>query len=186
VLEPLNLTYEVIDGIRAHSWKIEKGPSTPEGGVVRFADRIAYLAHDAEDALRAQVIDRNDFPEAAISTFGEPGRQWIQTMIAAVVDESLRRGELSMADSILGVMHDLRAFMFERVYLRPEIEPQTRRAKEVVRGLVEYYLAHPHEIPLTYRHDDSEVLVQVIDYVAGMTDRFAIRAHDSLFRPQLF
>ena len=186
VLEPLNLTHETIDGIKAHPWKIEQGPSTPEGSVVRFADRIAYLAHDAEDALRAGVLDRGDFPEEAISTFGEPGRQWIQSMIAAVVDESIRRGELAMADAVLGVMHDLRAFMFERVYLRPEMEPQRRRAKEVVRGLVEYFLDHPQEIPLSYRHDDSELLVQVIDYVAGMTDRFAIRTHDSLFRPQLF
>lgn len=186
VLEPLNLTHEVIDGIKAHPWKVEQGPRTPEGAVVRFADRIAYLAHDAEDALRAGVLDRGDFPDEAIATFGEPGRQWIETMVDAVVDESLRRGELAMADDMLGVMHDLRAFMFERVYLRPEMEPQRRRAKEIVRGLVEYFLAHPDEIPESYRHDDSTLLVQVIDYVAGMTDRFAIRAHDTLFRPQLF
>jgi dGTPase len=186
VLEPLNLTLEVIDGIKAHPWKVEQGPSTPEGAVVRFADRIAYLAHDAEDALRAGVLDRADFPDDAIATFGEPGRQWIETMIDGVVDESLRRGELAMADDMLEVMHDLRAFMFERVYLRPEMEPQRRRAKEIVRGLVEYFLAHPDEIPESYRHDDSTLLVQVIDYVAGMTDRFAIRAHDTLFRPQLF
>lgn len=186
VLEPLNLTHEVIDGIERHPWKVEQGPSTPEGAVVRFADRIAYLAHDAEDALRAGVLDRSDFPSTAIANFGEPGRQWIQTMIEAVVDESLRRGELAMDDGVLGVMHDLRAFMFERVYLRPAMEPQRRRAKEVVRGLVAYFLDHPDELPESYRHDDSTVLVQVIDYVAGMTDRFAIRTHDALFRPQLF
>lgn len=186
VLEPLNLTLEVIDGIKAHPWKVEVGPTTPEGGVVRYADRIAYLAHDAEDALRARVLDRADFPAVAIDAFGEPGRQWIQTMIAGVVDESVRTGRVAMADELLGVMHDLRAFMFERVYLRPEMEPQRRRAKEIVRGLVDYYLVHPEEIPESYRHDDSERLVQVLDYVAGMTDRFAMRAHDALFRPRLF
>ena len=136
--------------------------------------------------MRAEVLDRADFPSSAIDVFGEPGRQWIQTMIAAVVDESLRVGEVSMADDVLGVMHDLRAFMFDRVYLRPAMEPRRRRAKEVVRGLVDYYLRHPHEIPETYRHEDSERLVQVIDYVAGMTDRYAIRSHDELFRPRLF
>ena len=186
VLEPLNLTYEVLDGIKTHPWNVATDPSTPESGVVRFADRIAYLAHDAEDAIRAGMLDRGDFPPAAIEAFGEPGRQWIQTMIAAVVDDSLRVGEISMATDILGVMHDLRAFMFETVYLRPEMEPQRRRAKEVVRGLVEFYLSHPGEIPESYRHEGSELPVQVIDYVAGMTDRFAIRSHDELFRPRLF
>jgi dGTPase len=186
VLEPLNLTWEVIDGIQRHPWKVEQGPSTHEGAIVRFADRIAYLAHDAEDALRAGVLRRQDLPEEALAAFGEPGRQWIGSMITSVVDESMRTGRIAMESSRLQVMHRLRAFMFERVYIRPEVEPQRRRAMEIVRNLVEYYCEHANEIPESYRHPEAEPLTQVIDYVAGMTDRFAIRTHDRIFRPKLF
>jgi dGTPase len=186
VLEPLNLTWEVTDGIRSHPWKVERGAATSEGTIVRYADRIAYLTHDAEDALRAGVLSRADFPENAIAAFGEPGRDWIAAMIDAVVEESLRAGRVVMDADRLEVLHELRAFMFERVYLRPEMEPQRRRAQQIVRELTEYLLLHPGEIPGTYRHDDADTLTQVIDYVAGMTDRFAIRVHDRLFRPRLF
>jgi len=186
VLEPLNLTWEVIDGIRSHPWKVEEGPQTPEGTIVRYADRIAYLAHDALDAVRAGILRTEDFPASTIGTFGDPGRAWVATMIEGVVTESLARGEIAMDPEMLEVMLELRRFMFERVYIRPEVEPQRRRAREVVRDLVGYYLDHPGEVPESYRHDDAQTLTQVIDYVAGMTDRFAIRTHDDLFRPRLF
>ncbi|MFQ5553754.1 MAG: HD domain-containing protein [Acidimicrobiia bacterium] len=186
VLEPLNLTWEVRDGIRAHPWKVPVPPATPEGMIVRYADRIAYLSHDAEDALRAGVLARTDFPGEAIAAFGEPGRQWIASMVDAVLDESLAKGEISMEPQHLAVMHRLRTFMFERVYLRAEVDGQRRRAREIVTDLVSYFLDHPDEIPSSYRHEDADVITQVIDYVAGMTDRFAIRTHDERFRPRLF
>mgnify|MGYP001825623299 CR=1 FL=1 len=186
VLEPLNLSVEVLDGIRAHPWKVEVPASTPEGGIVRFSDRIAYLAHDALDALRADVLRPTDFPPAVLETLGVPGSDWINTMITSVITTSLERDEISMDDHTLAVMHQLRDFMFENVYLRAEVEPQRRRAMEIVRNLVEYYDGHPNEIPATYRHDDADTLTQVIDFVAGMTDRYAISRHDELFRPQLF
>lgn len=186
VLEPLNLTWEVLDGIRAHPWKVEEPSDTPEGRIVRFADRIAYLAHDALDAMRAGMLRREDLPSDAVAAFGEPGREWIATMIEAVVDESMRRGEIAMDPACLQVMLDLRGFMFERVYLHPSMAPQRRRAREIVRDLVRWYLEHPGDIPETYRHEDADTLTQVIDYVAGMTDRYAIRTHDELFRPRLF
>ena len=186
VLEPLNLSVEVLDGIRAHPWKVEVPASTPEGGIVRFSDRIAYLAHDALDALRAHVLRPTDFPPAVLETLGVPGSDWINTMITSVITTSLERDEIAMDDHTLAVMHELRDFMFENVYLRADVEPQRRRAMEIVRNLVEYYDAHPHEIPATYRHDDADTLTQVIDFVAGMTDRYAISRHDELFRPQLF
>ena len=186
VLEPLNLTWEVTEAIARHPWRVEIGPSTPEGQIVRFADRIAYLAHDAEDALRAGVLRVDQLPGSAVAALGEPGRQWIDTTIHSVVEESMRTGEIAMDPLLLDVMHELRTFMFQRVYLRPAMEPQRRRAKDIVRGLVSYFLEHPHEIPASYRHEQSDTLTQVIDYVAGMTDRFAIRIHDGLFRPSLF
>ena len=181
VLEPANLTEEVLDAIRSHPWKVPVGPATPEGAIVRFADRIAYLAHDAEDAMRADVLGPGDFPSAGIELFGEPGQDWIRSMVTAVVDESIRAGEISMDKRALLVMNEVRDFMFERVYLRPETEPQRRRARQVVRDLIDHFLNHPQEIPPTYFHDGADTLTQVIDYVAGMTDRFAMRVHDDLF-----
>ncbi len=186
VLEPLNLTREVLDGIRAHPWKVERPADTHEGNIVRFADRIAYLAHDALDAIRAGVLEPTSFPRDVLDTFGEPGRDWVDVMVQSVIDESYRTNTISMEPDVLEPMHTLRDFMFERVYLRPAAENQRRRAKQIVRELVEYYLEHLHEVPESYRHSESDDLTQVLDYVAGMTDRYAIRTHDSLFRPRLF
>ena len=186
VLEPLNLTNEVLDGIVAHPWKVEVPPSTPEGRIVRFGDRIAYLAHDALDAVRAGMLTRDDFPSVALETLGEPGREWVEAMIESVVNESMATGEIAMSQGTLNVLLDVRAFMFENVYLRGDAEPQRRRAREIIRDLVGYYLEHSHEIPETYRHHDAETLTQVLDYVSGMTDRYALRIHDELFRPKLF
>ncbi len=186
VLEPLNLTFEVLDGIMAHPWKVETPAQTPEGAIVRFADRIAYLAHDALDAIRAGVLRPGDFPGSVLDTLGEPGREWIDTMITSVIETSIESDEVAMDDHTLDVMLELRGFMFEQVYLRADVEPQRIRAREIVRNLVEYYLSHASEIPDTYRHDDADTLTQVIDFVAGMTDRYAISRHDDLFRPALF
>lgn len=175
VLEPLNLTWEVRDGIRAHSWKIDPPPATPEGYCCRFADRIAYLTHDVEDAVRAGVITHDDLPAVAVSTFGQPGSAWIDSMIDAVVDESIRTGSVVMAPDALEAMNELRDFMFERVYLRPEVEDQRERAITIIRTLADHYLEHPEEIPDSYVADDASTLTRAIDYVSGMTDRFAIR-----------
>jgi dGTPase len=175
VLEPLNLTSEVRDGIRAHSWKIEPPPATAEGYCCRFADRIAYLTHDVDDAVRAGVITIDDLPPIATGTFGPPGSAWIESMIDAVVDESVRSGAVVMAPAALDAMHELRAFMFERVYLRPEVEDQRERAITIIRTLVDHYMEHPEEIPDSYIHDDAGTVARAIDYVSGMTDRFAIR-----------
>ena len=179
-LEPLNLTSEVLDGIGAHPWKVEPPPRTPEGMIVRYADRIAYLAHDALDAIRAGVMSPNAFPVAALRAFGEPGHRWITSMIESVVDESLRADEIRMSPDALEVMHELRSFMFERVYLRPEMGAQRDRAKTIIRGLVLHYLDHPRDIPDTYRHSDADTSTQVLDYVAGMTDRFAIARYEEV------
>jgi dGTPase len=186
VLEPLNLSWEVLDGIRAHSWRVAVPASTHEGNIVRFSDRIAYLAHDALDAIRAGVLDASQFPPDVLATFGEPGREWVKVMVQSVIDESYRQNEIAMEGHILDAMHTLRDFMFDRVYLRPEAENQRRRARQIVRGLVEYFLEHPGEIPETYRHDEADDMTRVIDYVAGMTDRYAISTYDALFRPKLF
>jgi dGTPase len=181
VLEDLNLTWEVRDGIRAHTWKISPPPVTTEAMTVRYADRIAYLTHDALDALRAGVLAEPDFPPHLIERLGTPGRQWIGELITAVIDESLRSGEIRMDDETLGLMHELRDFMFERVYLRPEQAAQQEVAVDLLRRLMDHHLEHPDDVPASFRRTDADLVTQVGDYVSGMTDRFAEAAGVRLF-----
>ena len=183
ILEDANLTWEARDGIRAHSWRIEPPPATPEAFCVRFADRIAYLAHDALDALRAGTLRPDAFPRPVLERFGEPGREWISAMINAVIGESLRTGAVRMDDATLGVMNELRDFMFEHVYESAEQLRQGRRAITIIRDLMDWHLEHPDEIPASYRQVEATLVVQAADYIAGMTDRFALATHDRLIRP---
>ena len=181
VLEDLNLTWEVRDGIRAHSWKIEPPPATPEAMCVRFADRIAYLTHDALDAMRAGVLSRDGLPPAVLERLGEPGRVWIGEMIEAVVAHSLAVGEVAMDGPTLAVMHDLRDFMFERVYQAQSQRSQQERAIKLLRSLMEHHVAYADEIPATYREHAAPLVVQAADYVAGMTDRYALATYGRVF-----
>jgi dGTPase len=178
VLEDLNLTWEVRDGIRAHSWKIDPPPATPEALCVRYADRIAYLTHDALDAIRAGVLEADSFPPSVMRRFGQPGRVWVGEMIDAILERSLVVGEVCMHDDTLAVMNELRDFMFDRVYFAPALVREQQGAIRTLRDLVDHHLAHPDEIPATYREDDAPLVTQVADYVAGMTDRFAVAVHE--------
>ncbi len=186
ILEPLNLTWEVLDGVGAHSWRIVPPPATPEGQLCRFADRIAYLTHDVADALRAGVIDYQQLPTRALATFGATSRQWIDVMINSVIETSARMGAVGIDPAVLEVMAELRDFMFERVYLSPQMDGEKNRAVKVIRDLVEHFSRHPAEVPDSYTVADADSLTRAIDYVAGMTDRYALRTHDRLFRPTLF
>ena len=186
LLEPNNLTFEVLDGIRAHSWKIEPPPETAEGWVCRFADRIAYLTHDVADALRAGVLDYHDIPTFVLQMFGATSREWIDSMIRAVIEGSVAAGRVAMSEDKLEVMSLLRDFMFEKVYLRPESEAQKQQSIVVIRDLVDHFVSQPGEVPDSYTIDGASPVERAIDYVAGMTDRFAIRTHDALYRPTLF
>ena len=180
VLDPANLTWEVRDGIRAHTWRIEPGPATAEAHCVRFADRIAYLSHDAEDAVRAGVLRPQDFPAAVLDALGPPGGGWVGAMIDAVLDYSPGAGTVAMRPDTFEVMGELRAFMFERVYTAARHRAEHDAAITVIRRLVDHHLDHPDGIPSTYRDNDAELVVQVADYVAGMTDRFALTAYERL------
>ena len=186
LIEPQNLTNEVIDGIRAHSWRIDPPPSTPEGMLCRFADRIAYLTHDVADALRANAIEYHDIPTRALTTFGATSREWIGALATSVIDASHETGRVEMGEPHLEVMGELREFMFARVYLTPESEKQKQKAVTVIQDLVGYFAEHPDEVPDSATVPDATALERGVDYVAGMTDRFALHAHDRLFRPNLF
>ncbi len=181
VLEDSNLSWEVRDGIRAHTWKIQPPPATQEGFCVRYADRIAYLTHDALDAVRAGLLMEGDLPVTVRARFGEPGRRWIGEMIEAIVNHSLTAGEVSMDAETLTVMHSLRDFMFERIYMAAVQQQHQREAIDLIRRLVDHHLQHPDELPESFRAIDADLVTQVADYVAGMTDRFAVATHERLF-----
>ncbi len=182
-LEPLNLTVEVRDGISQSSWKNDPPPFTPEGTICRYADRIAYLAHDVQDAIRAGVLTPETVPARYREMFGDPGRAWIDSMVTIVVTSSVDAGEVTMAPDALQTMHDLRTWMFDNVYLRPDARAQGERGVRVIQDLVEWFAERPDDIPDAYRLPDSSTMQAAVDYVAGMSDKFAMRLHDERFRP---
>jgi dGTPase len=185
LIEPQNLSEEVLDGIRAHSWRVDPPPTTPEGTICRYADRIAYLTHDVADALRADVIAYHDLPTRVLTTLGATAREWIGSLATAVIEASHQAGEVTMRADHLEVMAELREFMFQRVYLSPDSEIQKQKAIMVIQDLVGYFVENPTDVPDSATVPGAPELDRAVDYVAGMTDRFALRTHDRLFRPTL-
>ncbi len=171
-IENLNLSVETIDGIEKHPWRYTEKPSTQEGMICRFADRIAYLSHDVEDALRANVIKISDIPNKITKELGTPGKQWINSLISGIFKAS-NSNELIMDSEIGEIMNELREFMFENVYLRKETNDQRKECKDIVQTLVEYFMENKNELPKNYIQSEDDI-ENSIDYVAGMTDRFAI------------
>ena len=171
-IENLNLSVETIDGIEKHPWRYAEKPSTQEGMICRFADRIAYLSHDVEDALRANVIKISDIPNKITKELGTPGKQWINSLISGIFKAS-NSNELIMDSEIGEIMNELREFMFENVYLRKETNDQRKECKNIVQTLVEYFMENKNELPKNYIQSEDDI-ENSIDYVAGMTDRFAI------------
>lgn len=182
VLEDRNLSAEVLDGIRAHSWKINPPPATHEGSCVRYADRIAYLSHDALDAVRAGLLVETDFPADVRARFGHPGSEMVGSMIDAVVSNSVKGDAVTMGGHDLAVMSEFRDFMFERVYFSDHHLEHKAEAITIIRDLVDLHHAKPDLMPVTYRDHGTDALRQAIDYVAGMTDRFATSTHARLCR----
>ncbi len=178
VIEPLNLTKETINGIEKHPWRYKEPPFSPEGLICRFADRIAYLSHDVEDAIRAGVLRESEIPKSITSVLGSPGKTWINSLISGVFKAS-SGGNLQMDDEILKVMHELREFMFDKVYLREETLAQRSEAKNIVEALVVFYEKNPDKLPENYVQNQRDI-ANSVDYVAGMTDRFAISTYNSI------
>jgi dGTPase len=175
--EGLNLTLEVRDGILNHTG--EGYPSTREGEIVRIADRIAYVNHDVDDALRAGIIAREDLPERPLSVLGEQMSVRIDTLVRDIISNSKKKGEISLSDAVYGALMELRAWLFEHVYINPRSR-ENQKAAGVVAALFDYYLEHPEERVRT----DPDPLVETVDFVAGMTDRYALAAYRRLFLPR--
>jgi dGTPase len=178
-LEALNLTAAVRDGILRHSSGAGE-PATLEGKIVRLVDRIAYINHDIDDAVRAGVLYTDELPVEEIAVLGSTGSARIDTLVHDLVEHSERAGDIVQGDDVGGAMQRLRTFMFERVYLGPTARAEHARIERVLRGLFDWYCSHPDELP----DSDDELDARVIDYLAGMTDRYAIRAWTDRFVPQ--
>jgi dGTPase len=179
----LNLTWAVRDGIVSHSGRA-RGPSTLEGKIVRLMDRVAYINHDIDDALRAGVIASEDLPEGPIVILGDTGSRRIDTLVHDLVEHSEAAGDIVQGEVVGQAMTELREFMFERVYLGQEAMREGAKIHGVVRALFEHYCAHPEEIPDSI--PDGDVPRRVTDYLAGMTDRYCVRAFEVLSVPVAF
>ena len=181
--EGLNLTWEVRDGIVNHTWSMAM-PATLEGQVARFADRLGYVNHDIDDAIRAGLLTEGDLPAEATDVLGHSHGERIETIVADIVAESAEGPEIRMSDGVYQALGVLRDFMFERVYLREESATEQEKAIGVINALVSHYLEHPDDIPDEYRREPGDTATRVADYIAGMTDRYALRAYEQLFLPR--
>ncbi|MGI8460548.1 MAG: deoxyguanosinetriphosphate triphosphohydrolase [Solirubrobacterales bacterium] len=180
--EGLNLTEQVRDGILNHTGP-EK-PKTLEGRVLRLVDRVAYINHDIDDALRAGIIDQADLPADEISILGETGSERIDTLVRDIVERSRDAGDIAQSEDVGGAMLRLRKFMFARVYLGPEARGEHERVERTVRGLFDYFAEHPQELPSPNGVDAEDQTQRVVDYLAGMTDRYCIATFKRLALPE--
>ena len=175
--EGLNLTLEVRDGILNHT---SKGyPSTREGEIVRIADRIAYVNHDVDDALRAGIVSWKDLPRRPLTVLGEKMSVRIDTLVRDMISNSNREGEISLSEAVYEALMELRAWLFEHVYINPNSR-ENQKAAGVVVALFEHYLEHPEERVAS----DPDPICETVDFVAGMTDRYALVTYRRLFLPR--
>ncbi|HKR63544.1 MAG TPA: deoxyguanosinetriphosphate triphosphohydrolase [Thermoanaerobaculia bacterium] len=192
-LENLNLTVEVRDGILKHS-KGEKGELlrkrpkaralTLEGDIVRISDIIAYVNHDIDDGVRAGIIRETDIPKDIRSTLGRTGSMRIDRMVRDVIDSTLANDyeAIAMSAEVEGALEALRKYMFENMYLTPTVRGEFEKAQKILAALFEYTVAHPDELLDT--NSDEPVERLAIDFIAGMTDRYALNLYAKLFLPK--
>jgi dGTPase len=173
----INLTFEVRDGIRNHTG--EGYPCTREGKIVRIADRIAYVNHDVDDALRAGIISWSDLPAGPLSVLGEKMSVRIDTLVRDMISTSEIKGEIAFSEGIHEALVDLRTWLFRNVY-RDSSSRENQKAAGVVTALFEYFLEHPDERAAS----DPDPVTETVDFVAGMTDRYALATYRRLFLPR--
>ena len=180
VLEDLNLTWEVRDGIANHTWSMPM-PGTLEGQIARYADRIAYINHDIDDAVRAGILAERELPQPTLEVLGRNHSDRIHRMVSDLVEASTGAPEIGMSTEVFDAMASTRSFLFERVYLG-RVAPATNQAVErILTTLLEHFSDHPPPLeddpPPEVAGDNR---VQAVDYVAGMTDRFAVRQFEEV------
>jgi dGTPase len=181
----LNLCDDVRDGILCHSGRAPL-PRTLEGRIVRVVDRVAYLNHDIDDAVRAGVLADADLPARAIAVLGETGSARIDALVHDLVESSQRAGDIVQGDETGAAMEDLRDFMFDRVYLGATARREHAKIERVLGTLFEVYADEPERIPDGGGAPGADAAQRVADYLAGMTDRYCIRAFEALAVPESF
>ena len=174
----LNLTLEVRDGIRNHTG--QGYPSTREGEIVRIADRIAYVNHDVDDALRAGIIRFEDLPVGPISTLGQKMSRRIDTLVRDMISTSKQKGEVSLSDEGYAALMGLRTWLFENVYRGGGRSRENEKAARVVRELFGHFFRHEQE----RTKSDPDPVVETVDFVAGMPDRYALATYRRIFLPR--
>lgn len=175
-LVPLNLCSQTLDGVRNHSWS-RPAPQTVEGEIVSWSDRIAYCAHDLEDAIHAGIVRADEIPPLVARRAGTTRREQLGAFIHAVVDSTCATGQIGMDADTAAALAELRAFNYERIYTRPDSVAQAQAVIAVLRDLVAYYAEHPAELPAPAGDDP---VFAAVSYVSGMTDRFAFDRAESL------
>ncbi len=180
----LNLTFEVRDGIVNH--KKSGHPSTLEGKAVSLADRIAYVNHDIEDAIRAGLLQEKELPQRDIAVLGGSSRDRINTMITSIYENSVGKSEVKMGEEAAEALEHLRSFMFERVYITELSMKEEERAKRMLSAMFDYFLKDKDKLPPFYRRlcDDYPTEQAICDYLSSMTDKYAIAVFNSIFIPK--
>jgi dGTPase len=181
----LNLTEQVRDGIASHSSRAPL-PGTLEGRIVRVIDRVAYINHDIDDAVRAGLLSEDELPAEPIAVLGSSGSERIDSLVHDMVEHSARAGDIVQGERAGSAMNALRDFMFERVYLGPAVRDEHEKISGVVRRLFEHYVEHPELLPGVPAPAQEDLARRVTDYLAGMTDRYCIREYTELEVPQAF
>jgi dGTPase len=185
VLEDLNLTEDVVDGILCHSGRAPL-PRTLEGRIVRLVDRVAYINHDIDDAVRAGVLREDELPPGPIAVLGDTGSARIDTLVHDLVETSAVAADIVQGDEAGAAMDALRDFMFEHVYLGAAARREHAKIERVVRTLFDFYADDPERLPDGGGVPGADVTQRVTDYLAGMTDRYCIRAFEALAVPESF
>ena len=180
----LNLTYEVRMGILGHS-SHSRMPETLEGQIVRKSDQIAYINHDIDDAMRAGILTEDDIPPEIAEILGHSHSQRINTLVENMIDNTIATGTLGMQPEIAQAMDRLRTFMFARVYTNPVAKGEETKAKDMLCRLFEYYMRRPEKLPADFLPQlDFDGMERIVcDYIAGMTDRYAVYKYSVLFIP---
>lgn len=179
----LNLTYEVRRGIVGHTGK--DIPETLEGQIIRYADRIAYINHDIDDAMRAGILKDSDIPKSISDVLGTKHSERINTLVEDLIANSMDKPVIAMSPLMEATMDELREFMFEHVYRNPKAKGEESKAKIIIQELYKYYIAHPDKLPADFlpQLDFDGMPRTVCDYVAGMTDKYAIYKFSEIFVP---
>ena len=182
----LNLCYEVRDGIVNHTGK--HMASTLEGVIVKFADRIAYINHDIDDACRAGILSERDIPSGLRDILGNSHSERIDTMVSSIIRSSMNRPSISMESEVQAATDTLRDFLFERVYRNPIAKSEESKAQVMLMYLFEYFVKHPEKMPHTYRKNCDRDSVErcACDFISGMTDRYAIEVYSDICIPKVW